>query len=265
MAGRIVREHAALQKWLREWYGAWENIQDELEELIDAGHEVISVMTQHGSGRGSGVEVADRLATIWTICDGQIIRRRGSRPGTSPPSRRASGVDDVPGEHRTGQSCVGGGSDATKARLRDDHALYHPEHVFVPVVVGKVEAKGVAGYKAWLKESKEIMPWAIQEFEGAVEIATRSRTGADHDGLSRRLQRDRNLPADVAPHHRRRGKDHADRGLPRSRRRSRRRWVSGVGDVAGERGGSRDARPLRSLALRALRLPRALGAASAPE
>ena len=74
MTGRIVRGHAPLQRWLREWYGAWENIQDELEELIDADHEVITVMTQRGSGRGSGVEVADRLATIWTICEGRIIR-----------------------------------------------------------------------------------------------------------------------------------------------------------------------------------------------
>ena len=54
------------------------------------------------------------------------------------------------------------------------NALYHPEHVFVPVAVGKVEAKGVAGYKAWLEESDEIMPWAIREFEGAVEIAART-------------------------------------------------------------------------------------------
>jgi ketosteroid isomerase-like protein len=68
--------------------------------------------------------------------------------------------------------------EAAATRPKPDYetinALYHPEHVFVPVVVGKVEAKGVAGYKAWLKESKEIMPWAIQEFEGAVEIATRT-------------------------------------------------------------------------------------------
>ncbi len=54
------------------------------------------------------------------------------------------------------------------------NTLYHPEHVFVPAVVGKVEAKGVAGYKAWLKESEELMPWAIREFEGAVEIAPRT-------------------------------------------------------------------------------------------
>jgi ketosteroid isomerase-like protein len=54
------------------------------------------------------------------------------------------------------------------------NTLYHPEHVFVPAAVGKVEAKGVAGYKAWLKESEEIMPWAIREFEGAVDIAPRT-------------------------------------------------------------------------------------------
>jgi ketosteroid isomerase-like protein len=77
MAGRVVRGHADLQKWLREWYAAWENIHDDLEELIDAGeYEVISVMTQHGRGRGSGVQVADRLATVWTIREGRIIRAR---------------------------------------------------------------------------------------------------------------------------------------------------------------------------------------------
>src|SRR5687767_462501 len=74
MTGQIVRGHSALKGWLREWYGAWENIQDDLEELRDTGPEVISVMTQRGSGRGSGVEVADRLATIWAVCDGRIVR-----------------------------------------------------------------------------------------------------------------------------------------------------------------------------------------------
>jgi ketosteroid isomerase-like protein len=75
VTGRVVHGHDGLQKWLREWYGAWENIHDDLEELIEAGeHDVISVMTQRGRGRASGVDVADRLATIWTIRDGRIIR-----------------------------------------------------------------------------------------------------------------------------------------------------------------------------------------------
>jgi ketosteroid isomerase-like protein len=75
VTGRVVHGHEGLQKWLREWYGAWEDIHDDLEELIEASeHEVISVMTQRGRGRASGAEVEDRLATVWTIRDEKIIR-----------------------------------------------------------------------------------------------------------------------------------------------------------------------------------------------
>jgi ketosteroid isomerase-like protein len=75
LTGRVVHGHAALRKWLREWYGAWEDISDDLEELIDAGgQQVVSVMTQRGRGRGSGIEVHDRIAAVWTVRDGKITR-----------------------------------------------------------------------------------------------------------------------------------------------------------------------------------------------
>jgi ketosteroid isomerase-like protein len=75
ITGRVVHRHSGLKKWLREWYGAWEDIHDELEEVIDAGdNQVVSVMTQRGRGRGSGVEVEDSLATIWTFRDGRVVR-----------------------------------------------------------------------------------------------------------------------------------------------------------------------------------------------
>jgi ketosteroid isomerase-like protein len=75
VTGQMVHGHAGLQGWLREWYGAWENIDDNLEEVLDAGDdEVLSVMTQRGRGRVSGAEVEDRLATIWTVREGRIIR-----------------------------------------------------------------------------------------------------------------------------------------------------------------------------------------------
>jgi ketosteroid isomerase-like protein len=77
MTGRVVHGQADLQKWLREWYGAWEDIHDDLEELIEASEdEVISVMTQRGRGPGSGAPVERRLATIWTTREGRIIRAK---------------------------------------------------------------------------------------------------------------------------------------------------------------------------------------------
>jgi ketosteroid isomerase-like protein len=77
MPGRVVHGQADLQKWLREWYGPWEDIHDDLEELIEASEdEVISVMTQRGRGRESGAEVGRRVATIWTIREGRIIRAK---------------------------------------------------------------------------------------------------------------------------------------------------------------------------------------------
>ena len=53
------------------------------------------------------------------------------------------------------------------------NTVYHPDHVFVPVDVETTEVKGGSGYKAWLEESDEVMPWTM-EFEGAVEIGART-------------------------------------------------------------------------------------------
>jgi ketosteroid isomerase-like protein len=97
VTGRVARGHEGLRKWLRDWYGAWENIDDDLEELIDlSDDEVISVMTQRGRGRASGVQVEDRLATIWTIQGGRIIRAVWFP--TREEALEAAGLGDVGGE-----------------------------------------------------------------------------------------------------------------------------------------------------------------------
>jgi ketosteroid isomerase-like protein len=75
VTGRVARGHDAVMKWLREWYEVWETVDDDLEELIDAGNDtVVSIMVQRGRGRASGIEVESRLATAWTIRDGKIVR-----------------------------------------------------------------------------------------------------------------------------------------------------------------------------------------------
>jgi ketosteroid isomerase-like protein len=67
--------HEALRKWSRSYYEMWENLEDNIEELIDAGDDVISIVTTRARGRGSGVEVEwKQNAGVWTVREGKIAR-----------------------------------------------------------------------------------------------------------------------------------------------------------------------------------------------
>ena len=71
----IYRGYEGLRSFIRERYeDAWEEIEDELRELIDAGDHVISVISTHGRGRASGAEVATVHAGLWTIRGGKVVR-----------------------------------------------------------------------------------------------------------------------------------------------------------------------------------------------
>ena len=69
------RGHDQLQTFFRAYYEMWENLEDDLLELIDVGDHVISVVTTRGRGRSSGVEVEwEGQAGLWTIRDGKVVR-----------------------------------------------------------------------------------------------------------------------------------------------------------------------------------------------
>lgn len=71
----IAHGHDGLRRFFREWRQAWGSDDYEYEELIDAGDEaVVSVGTQRGEGRVSGVQIARTLCGVWTIRDGRVIR-----------------------------------------------------------------------------------------------------------------------------------------------------------------------------------------------
>jgi hypothetical protein len=44
--------------------------------LLDTGDDVLATYRVHARGRGSGVEVAQRLTLIWTIRDAKVTRVR---------------------------------------------------------------------------------------------------------------------------------------------------------------------------------------------
>ena len=47
--------HAALRRFFRTYYEMWEGFEFEIDELLDAGEKVVSVVTSRARGRSSGV------------------------------------------------------------------------------------------------------------------------------------------------------------------------------------------------------------------
>jgi ketosteroid isomerase-like protein len=69
------RGHEELRRFFRQYFEMWETFEDDLQELIDAGDYVISVVTSRGRGRTSGAEVEwAGNAGVWTIRDGKVVR-----------------------------------------------------------------------------------------------------------------------------------------------------------------------------------------------
>jgi hypothetical protein len=59
----------------REWREAFENVETNYEELIEAGEQVISIARYQVRGRTSGIEVEGPVqAGVWTIREGTIRR-----------------------------------------------------------------------------------------------------------------------------------------------------------------------------------------------
>ena len=74
VCGGHYRGVAGVRRWMRDLYGAWEHMELEVEELIDAGDRVVLVQCVRGRGRLSGIEIEYRPAGIWTIREGRIVR-----------------------------------------------------------------------------------------------------------------------------------------------------------------------------------------------
>jgi ketosteroid isomerase-like protein len=58
----------------RHYWGTWDDYRLDVEQLIDAGPSVVAVVHERGSGKGSGAAVERRLAQVWTLIRGRLIR-----------------------------------------------------------------------------------------------------------------------------------------------------------------------------------------------
>jgi len=69
----IYEGHEGLRRLGGEVRDVWEEFRIEPERFVDAGDTVVVVEKRYGRGRGSGIDVEQRSAVIWTLRDGKII------------------------------------------------------------------------------------------------------------------------------------------------------------------------------------------------
>jgi ketosteroid isomerase-like protein len=74
---RGYRGREGFIEFMRGWTEDFEGWSNQVERLIDAGNDrVVGVFRQSATGKESGVPVEVRLATIYELEGGQIVRMR---------------------------------------------------------------------------------------------------------------------------------------------------------------------------------------------
>jgi ketosteroid isomerase-like protein len=71
---KVYRGHEGMRKWVRDRYEAWESIEDDHRELIDAGQHVISSVVTRARGRASGLDTELQHYGVWTIRNHKIVK-----------------------------------------------------------------------------------------------------------------------------------------------------------------------------------------------
>jgi ketosteroid isomerase-like protein len=60
--------------FMRDWLEAWDDWNLEIEELHDAGEQVVAIMRQRGRSKTSGLTVDMVFGQVWTVRDGRETR-----------------------------------------------------------------------------------------------------------------------------------------------------------------------------------------------
>ena len=74
--GMRIRGHEDLLDYWRRWFEPWSEIRWDVEEVIDAGEQVLAVFTIVARGKGSGMEITQRSCVVFEGRDGKVVRAR---------------------------------------------------------------------------------------------------------------------------------------------------------------------------------------------
>ena len=86
--------HSVRSVWL-DWLAPWASYRSEIEDVIDLGDRVVSVICDYGRREPDAPEVALKSAVIWTVRDGRIVRAEHFTGGRAE-ALEAIGMDQVP-------------------------------------------------------------------------------------------------------------------------------------------------------------------------
>jgi ketosteroid isomerase-like protein len=70
------RGHTELREWAEGFLAAWESHHAEVVELIEADHSIVAILHLIGRGTGSGIEMDETDAHVFTFSDGKVTRWR---------------------------------------------------------------------------------------------------------------------------------------------------------------------------------------------
>lgn len=68
------RGHAGVERSVNSWFEVWDDYEAEIEDLTDAGDDVLVVISSRARGKGSGVTVKHRYYRVCTVHEGKIVR-----------------------------------------------------------------------------------------------------------------------------------------------------------------------------------------------
>jgi ketosteroid isomerase-like protein len=74
----VYRGHEGVRTYWRRWFEAWRDLEFEVEDVLDAGDEVVAlIVNQRQWGRHTGIATdLPPYAQIFTLRDGKLVRWR---------------------------------------------------------------------------------------------------------------------------------------------------------------------------------------------
>lgn len=75
VAGRVYRGLAGIDDWFADVEEAWDVLEQTVERFIEVSAETTIIVVRFSArGRASGVQVAQELASVWTIRNNKVVR-----------------------------------------------------------------------------------------------------------------------------------------------------------------------------------------------